>query len=501
MVAGFLRTGKPLETIDAEIVVPPPDDLIYKFDGTVHIIESDQIRTRIPVDYDNSIWSGCKIAKGTITGIVIYNGKDSKIMMNSKDTGIKRSLVTEELNTYSKILFVMMLSLSFMILYLKGDYSNVPIQVFRYVLLLSTIIPISMKVNHDISRLFYSSRINHDTDIEGCQARNSDVCEDLGRIEYFLTDKTGTLTKNIMVMRQIFVPGVGLIKEHAFKRQIEQHRKKPDQSFSDFTSCMMVCHSVSPTKNTNSVRVLESSSPDEISFLQLMERDGFFLIDKTDQRVEFKNENGQQETWDILLTFPFTSERKRMGVICRKKGSQELIYFLKGADSIMKDKLEASRRDQMVSYAEDLSSQGLRTLVLAKRIIPDEMYKNWRKDYDAASASLKRRNEKVEASIQQIEQNMSFVGITAVEDLLQDNVKYSIELLREAGIKVWMLTGDKMETAKCISLSTGLLAKNDEIWLIDRVTDGHELRSKFQEYLESYTRNKVYLFNQSLFSC
>ena len=238
---------------------------------------------------------------------------------------------------------------------------------------------------------------------------------------------------------------------------------------------MMVCHSVSPTKNDKGIRVLESSSPDEISFLSLMERDGCRLVDKTDQHLEYLDTTGKKVEYEILLTFPFTSERKRMGVICRQKGSEDIVYFLKGADSIMKSKLEAGSRELMMSNAEELSSQGLRTLALAARSLKVSEYEAWKRDYDAASAHLKKRNEKVEACIEQIEKDMTFIGITAVEDLLQDNVKPSIELLREAGIKVWMLTGDKMETAKCISLSTGLLAKSDDIWLVDRITDGHEL--------------------------
>lgn len=139
-----------------------------------------------------------------------------------------------------------------------------------------------MKVNHDISKLYYSSRINSDQDIKGCQARNSNVCEDLGRIEYFLTDKTGTLTKNIMVVRKLFIPTLGVVKETIFKGLLESLRTKPNRQMSDFLTCMMVCHSVSPTKNDKGVRVLESSSPDEISFLSLMERDGCRLVDKTD---------------------------------------------------------------------------------------------------------------------------------------------------------------------------------------------------------------------------
>lgn len=497
-----LRQGKDLWAEDIEFVVPPPNDLIYKFEGTVHLLENGIIKMRIPVDYDNTLWGGCKIVKGSVTGLVLYNGKDSKIMMSSFEGEIKRSLVNDELNDYSKILFLIMLILSLAVMYLRGTTKNFFIQLFRYVLLLSTIIPISMKVNHDISKLYYSSRINNDKDIEGCQARNSNVCEDLGRIQYFLTDKTGTLTKNIMVMRKLFIQNVGLINEPDFKKSISTYSKsQSSKNFNDFIMCMMVCHSVSPTKDKDGKRVLESASPDEISFIEMMETNGLKLVDKTDQNVEYKDALGNTQKWKVLLTFPFTSERKRMGVIAQKEGDQNYTFFLKGADSIIKPKIAANYREVMMNQAEQLSSQGLRTLALCKTQISLKDYEAWKKDYDTASASLKRRNEKVEASIELLEKDMEWIGITAVEDLLQDNVKASIVLLREAGIKVWMLTGDKMETAKCISLSTGLYSKRDEIWLVDRITNGAELKAKFTSFLETFDRSKVIIYSPRATIC
>ena len=484
-----MKTGK-IEPIDIEFVVPVPNDMIYKFEGTANIVEEDSIITKIPMDLDNTIWSGCSVVKGSVIAIVIYNGPESKIMMNSKEGELKRSLVTDELNDYSKMLFIIMLILSLVLMYLRGSSNNFFVQVFRYVLLLSTIIPISMKVNHDLSRLYYHNRISNDQDIEGCQARNSSVCEDLGRIEYFLTDKTGTLTKNEMIVRKVFVQGIGVIVEKEFSPYIERVAKSG--KLADFTSLMMVCHSVSPTKsNETGLRQLESSSPDEISFIQMMESHGLFLKDKSDQTVEFIDENRQLLKFSILQTFPFTSERKRMGIICQKEGDKNLILFVKGADSAMKDKIKQSQQDAMISYTSEMAADGLRTLALAMRIMTRDEFDKWRLEFDVANTSLKKRSEKLEAVICSIEKNMEFVGITAVEDLLQSNVKQSIELLRAANIKVWMLTGDKLETAKCISLSTGLLNRNDHMWEVNGITNGEILRQRFEECLQSYQKHRV----------
>ena len=485
-------------------MVPPPNELIYKFEGTANIVdgnehplEGDIIRTKIPMDLENTIWSGCSVSKGSVVGIVIYNGPESKIMMNSIEGEIKRSLVTDELNDYSKILFFVMLTLSLVMMYLRGSSSNFFVQVFRYVLLLSTIIPISMKVNHDLSRLYYHNRVNNDIEISGCMARNSSVCEDLGRIEYFLTDKTGTLTRNEMIVRRVFVQGLGLIYEKEFTNEIKRSGKQG--KLADFTACMMVCHSVSPSKDHDGKRILESTSPDEISFIQMMESHSLFLESKTDQLGQFKDENGQKVNFKIYQSFPFTSERKRMGMICQREGDEHLTLFVKGADSIMKDKLKVAHQETMSSHTAEMAADGLRTLALAKRSMTVAEFEVWKKEFHAANTSLKRRTEKVEACISAIERDMDFVGITAVEDLLQTNVKPSIEVLREAGIKVWMLTGDKLETAKCISLSTGLLSKRDHVWEVSGVTEGDVLRTKFGEFLREHDRSRVGSSHQSYF--
>lgn len=408
----IINSKKCVYDTDVEFVIPKPNPEIYNFEGAAHIIEDECIKKRIPLELENTVWGGCRIAKGAIVGLVAYNGQDSKLMMNASESEPKRSLLNDQLNTYSKVLFTIMLFCSCIIIYLKGNSKDVLIQIFRYVLLLSTIIPISMKVNHDISRLYYSARINSDKDIKGCQARNSNVCEDLGRIEYFLSDKTGTLTKNIMVVRKFFIRTLGEFKQKELKNLQQRYAQSGNQEFNDFTNLMMVCHSVAPTKNDDGHRILESASPDEISFIQMMEKDNFKLLDKTDNSVTFEDNLKQVHNYNILVTFPFTSERKRMGVICQKEGnSSEVIFYLKGADSMMKKKLSEISQSEMMEHAEDLSNQGLRTLGLAKKVISVSAYQRWKADYDLACASLKKRNEKMEACLCNLEKDMTFVGV------------------------------------------------------------------------------------------
>ena len=120
-------------------------------------------------------------------------------------------------------------------------------------------------------------------------------------------------------------------------------------------------------------------------------------------------------------------------------------------------------------------------MVLAKRTIPQEEYEDWDKRYQEASSLLEEREIAMEKLQDKIESNLKLVGATAIEDKLQDDVGGTIDILKRAGIKVWVLTGDKIETAINIGYSCKLLSEEMELLVVDIEDISEKFESEKEE--------------------
>ncbi len=147
---------------------------------------------------ENTLWANTVIASGTVIGCVVYTGSETRAVMNQNPPNTKVGLIDAELNTLSKILFGITMVLAGVITILKGFQGLWYIYLFRFVLLFSSIIPISMRVNLDLGKTLSSILIMRDQQIKDTVVRSSTIPEELGRITYLFSDKTGTLTRNVM---------------------------------------------------------------------------------------------------------------------------------------------------------------------------------------------------------------------------------------------------------------------------------------------------------------
>ena len=477
--------------------VEAPNDLIYKFKGCFYteggVFESLQLK--------NTIWANMKVATGEIIGIIIYCGAETKMALNNKKPIKKYGKTDKEINLLTKLLFFILFILATFILFLSGNIilNDWIIYLVRVFLLFSFIIPISMKVNVDFAKLYYSFLINKDDMIKNTIARNSSIPEELGRIQYLLSDKTGTLTKNEMIFKKLHtITGnysvkhfdilkeelIGIHKkENSFKNENKEDplkkknvlTKKENILKNNFL-CFMLCNNVSPVTDNNE-RILQASSPDEIALVNFAEKMGYLLLERRPNKIKIRTPGNFEETYEILYNFPFSSETKRMGIILKNEETKKIIFFLKGADVIIQKKVSMENNLFIIEEAGALSCDGLRTLVLTYRNLQEEELKNFKNNFEKAGLDLKNREIKETEVIERLENGMELLGISGVEDLLQEDIKSVILNLREAGIKVWMLTGDKLETAKCIAISTGFKKNNQKFF---------EISSSDQKIIESH---------------
>jgi len=355
----------------------PPSENIYHFEGIFYAnTYSSDVKLNEPLFLDHTLWANTSITSGKILGVVIYTGKDTRIVMNSREPRSKMGKLDIELNMITKLLFVFMLLLAGVIVAFHGFSGKWHLQYFRYILLMASIIPISLRVNLDFAKTIFSYKINHDKSIPGTVARNSNIPEELGRISFLLTDKTGTLTKNDMHFKKLILEhtqydeeNVSMIArivraqcektngplqdiEEKFKENVQsttgliglqqkprKMRRDKENVLRDLITAFAVCHNVTPVVEDGK-RSFHASSPDEIALVNIAQDVRMKLISRTNERMEIENPAGQRETYDILAIFPFSSETKRMGILVRHQSTERIIFFLKGADTAIQSKVK-----------------------------------------------------------------------------------------------------------------------------------------------------------------
>uniref|UniRef100_A0A915E8B8 P-type ATPase N-terminal domain-containing protein n=1 Tax=Ditylenchus dipsaci TaxID=166011 RepID=A0A915E8B8_9BILA len=264
------------------------------------------------------------LSAGTAIGIVVYTGRETRSVMNTTLPESKVGLLDLEVNNLTKILFLFVLMLSAVMVVMKGLDPNWYRYLMRFVLLFSYIIPISLRVNLDMAKLFYSWQIGRDKAIPETVVRSSTIPEELGRISFLLSDKTGTLTKNEMRFKKIHLGSVSFGSE-AFS-DVRMHvdsaysgrlaRNSFSVKLQTAVETIALCHNVTPIIEHGTVSY-QAASPDEVALVQWTEQVGVKLASRDLSSMQLQLSNGNTKGFQILHIFPFTSESKRMGIIVK----------------------------------------------------------------------------------------------------------------------------------------------------------------------------------------
>uniref|UniRef100_A0A3Q4BIN8 Phospholipid-transporting ATPase n=1 Tax=Mola mola TaxID=94237 RepID=A0A3Q4BIN8_MOLML len=408
-----------------------------------------------------------------------------------------------EVNCLTKILFGALVVVSLVMVGLQHFAGRWYLQIFRFLLLFSQIVPISLRVNLDMGKMVFSWMIKKDSKIPGTMVRATTIPEQLGRISYLLTDKTGTLTQNEMVFRRLHLGTVAYgmdsmdeVQSHVFSAytppthdlpasrapSATKVRKTISSRVHEAVKAIALVHNVTPVYESNGVtdqaeaeqhyedtcRVYQASSPDEVSLVQWTESVGLTLVGRDQSSMQLRTPTGQILNFTILQIFPFTYESKRMGIIVRDESTGEITFYMKGADVVMAGIVQYN--DWLEEECGNMAREGLRVLVVSKKSLTDEQYQDFEARYIQAKLSVHDRSLKVATVIESLEMEMELLCLTGVEDQLQTDVRPTLEILRNAGIKVWMLTGDKLETATCTAKNAHLITRNQDIHIFRPVT-------------------------------
>jgi len=462
-----------------------------------------------PLSIDNVAWANTVLASSsTVLAVVIYTGPQTRAALSTSPSRSKNGLLEYEINSLTKILCFLTLALSVVLVALEGFESKDDrpwyVACMRFLILFSTIVPISLRVNLDMGKTVYAWFIERDQGIPETVVRTSTIPEDLGRIEYLLTDKTGTLTQNEMELKKIHVGTVSYANEAmdevltyvkqafaslpagtlftpstqfgASNASGTRSRREIGMRVRDLVLALAVCHNVTPTieeVDGENVTAYQASSPDEIAIVKWTEQVGLQLVhrDRRSITLQFAQDGKTVVKVRILNIFPFTSDSKRMGIIVKflsnesDTGDGEICFFQKGADTVMTTIVAAN--DWLDEETANMAREGLRTLVVGRRPLTAQQYSSFVSEYQEASLSLHNRDNNMARVVKKhLEHDLELLGVTGVEDKLQDRIKPSLELLRNAGIKIWMLTGDKVETARCVGISSKLISRGQYIHTI-----------------------------------
>uniref|UniRef100_A0A0K8UGN6 Phospholipid-transporting ATPase n=1 Tax=Bactrocera latifrons TaxID=174628 RepID=A0A0K8UGN6_BACLA len=260
--------------------------------------------------------------------------------------------------------------------------------------------------------------------------------------------------------------------------------RSDEEHSQNFFRLLALCHTVMPEYVEGRLEY-QAQSPDEAALVSAARNFGFVFRSRTPNSITIEVK-GNREEYELLNIIDFNNVRKRMSVILRR--GDDIILYCKGADNVIYDRLSTSQNDikaRTQDHLNKFAGEGLRTLVLAERRLDEAYYMDWSQRQQIAAVSLDAREEKLNAMYEEIESDLILVGVTAIEDKLQDGVPQTIANLQMAGIKIWVLTGDKQETAINIGYSCQLLTDElADVFIVDG-SSLEEVNKQLRQFRES----------------
>uniref|UniRef100_H3DLW1 Phospholipid-transporting ATPase n=1 Tax=Tetraodon nigroviridis TaxID=99883 RepID=H3DLW1_TETNG len=528
-VTSELGDSNNLASFNGEVVCEPPNNKLDRFSGTLFWREK-----KYPLTNQNMLLRGCVLRNTEACyGLVIFAGPDTKLMQNSGRTKFKRTSIDRLMNTLVLWIFGFLVCMGVILAvgnavwerevgslfqsYLPWDppvdscLFSAFLSFWSYVIILNTVVPISLYVSVEVIRLGHSYFINWDQQMfcsqcnTAAEARTTTLNEELGQVEYIFSDKTGTLTQNIMSFNKCSINGqtYGEVTDPLgpqpkkldfatfnpladpdfcfYDDTLLEAVKVGDSCTHEFFRLLSLCHTVMSEEKSEGELLYKAQSPDEGALVTAARNFGFVFRSRTPGTVT-TTELGRPVTYTLLAILDFNNIRKRMSVIVRNPEGRIRLYC-KGADMVLFERLRPCNQELMSITSDHLNeyaADGLRTLVLAYRDLTEEEWEAWSESRHGADRATSCREDRLAAAYEEIEQDMMLLGATAIEDKLQEGVPETLTILSLANIKIWVLTGDKQDTETAVNIGYSCKMLTDDMAEVF-IISGHTVQSVRQE--------------------